>query len=487
MGSPQAQTFTYDAADRLTSASASGGTGGNVGLESYSYQPETGVLSSKGGQALSYTAQVSCPEGSRSLPHAASAMGANTYSYDCNGNMTQRVIGGSTCNLAYDAENRLSTVSGAASASFEYDGDGVRVKSTVGGTTTVYIGSYFEWTGSSSTMKRYYEAGGSRMGMRQGSTLYWLVSDHLGSTSVTANASGSLYGRLLYKAWGEQRWSSGTTPTTYRYTGQRSESSLGLYYYGARWYDPGLARFVQADTFIPDPGNPMDWDRYVYSRNQPVKYVDPTGHWVETVLDIGFIVYDWYQINQEGWTLVNTVALVADVACAVIPIGTGGGPAVRAAMAGGDAVLTYTRAAAQVPDVIRAGQTAEKLFQFADTSDGIDSSPSNDSPTSNTPNLDNIFITQDKANQVVNRGWSLDSIRSVVSDPAFTRSTTDNPSIYNWANGNPVTYYYRSDGQYVVIDNITGQVVQVSNTFDPHWIDPMTNQEIHPNTPDNKR
>jgi YD repeat-containing protein len=56
MGSPQVQTFTYDGADRLTSASASGGTQGNVALESYSYQPGTGVLSSKGGQALSYTA-----------------------------------------------------------------------------------------------------------------------------------------------------------------------------------------------------------------------------------------------------------------------------------------------------------------------------------------------------------------------------------------------------------------------------------------------
>ena len=120
-------------------------------------------------------------------------------------------------------------------------------------------------------MKRYYEAGGSRIGMRQGSTLYWLVSDHLGSTSVTANASGGLYGRLLYKAWGEQRWSSGTTPTTYRYTGQRSESSLGLYYYGARWYDPYIAQFTQPDTLIPNPYNPLDWNRYAYARSNPLK------------------------------------------------------------------------------------------------------------------------------------------------------------------------------------------------------------------------
>ena len=305
----------------LTSASASGGTGGNFALESYSYQAETGVLSSKGGQALSYTAQVSCPEGSRSLPHAASAMGANTYSYDCSGNMTQRVIGGSTYNLAYDAENRLSTVSGAASATYVYDGDGVRVKSAAGGTTTVTIGSYFEWTGSSSTMKRYYEAGGSRVGMRQGSTLYWLVSDHLGSTSVTANASGSLYGRLLYKAWGEQRWSSGTTPTTYRYTGQRRESSLGLYYYGARWYDPNLSRWLQPDTIIPGPYNPQDWDRYGYCRNNPIRYIDPTGHYTEEEIFSILGVKKWDEVyalfNKGGkyegmWGILDILRMAND-------------------------------------------------------------------------------------------------------------------------------------------------------------------------------
>ena len=78
--------------------------GGDGGAEQ---QGRAGVELHRGGE---------CPEGSRSLPHAASAMGANTYSYDCSGSMTQRVIGGSTYNLAYDAENRLSTVSGAASA-----------------------------------------------------------------------------------------------------------------------------------------------------------------------------------------------------------------------------------------------------------------------------------------------------------------------------------------------------------------------------------
>ena len=71
--------------------------------------------------------------------------------------------------------------------------DGKRVKATVGGTTTVYIGNYLEWTGSSSTMVKYIYAGGQRVAMRvgNGTTRYFLLSDHLGSTTVTANSSGA--------------------------------------------------------------------------------------------------------------------------------------------------------------------------------------------------------------------------------------------------------------------------------------------------------
>jgi hypothetical protein len=76
------------------------------------------------------------------------------------------------------------------------------VKSVINGVTTIYIGDYFEWRGSTSTMKRYYYAGGERVAMRSGSTLYFLLGDHLGSTSVTATSSGSLHSRQLYKPWG---------------------------------------------------------------------------------------------------------------------------------------------------------------------------------------------------------------------------------------------------------------------------------------------
>ena len=51
-----------------------------------------------------------------------------------------------------------------------------------------------------------------------------------------------------------------------------------MYFYGARWYDPSLGRFIQPDTIVPQPGDAADWDRFAYVRNNPLKYTDPTGH-----------------------------------------------------------------------------------------------------------------------------------------------------------------------------------------------------------------
>jgi len=114
--------------------------------------------------------------------------------------------------------------------------------------------------------------------MHENRTLTWLLSNHLGSTSVTANASGNLVSSLRYTTFGEVRAASGSTSTDYRYTGQRSEAAIGLYFYVARFYDPALGRFVSADSIVPGAGNPMAWDRYNYSRNNPVRYNDPSGH-----------------------------------------------------------------------------------------------------------------------------------------------------------------------------------------------------------------
>jgi RHS repeat-associated protein len=282
-GSPQTQTFTYDNLKRLTSAVASGGTGGTYALENYNYDGTTGNLASKAGVSYTYSASVACTGGNRTIPHAVSAAGSNSYAYDCNGNQVTRIISGSTYSLTYDAENRMTTVSGGTTASFVYDGDGKRVKGTSGGVTTTYIGNYYEWTGSTGTMVRYYYDGATRVAVRTGSTLNWLFGDHLGSSSRAANSDGSALtnGEQRYKPWGEKRFPTGDSaiPTTFKFTGQRQDSYINLYWYGSRWYDSSLGRFVSPDTVIPVQSQGVQaWDRYAYANNNAVRFNDPTGH-----------------------------------------------------------------------------------------------------------------------------------------------------------------------------------------------------------------
>jgi RHS repeat-associated protein len=82
-----------------------------------------------------------------------------------------------------------------------------------------------------------------------------------------------------YKPFGETLWSAGTnTPTTQTYTGQKRESSFGLYDYNARWYDSAIGRFTQADTIVPSPASAKAFDRYAYVENNPIRYSDPSGH-----------------------------------------------------------------------------------------------------------------------------------------------------------------------------------------------------------------
>jgi RHS repeat-associated protein len=277
-----------------------------------------GNLTSTGGALYSYGPQSSsCPQGALDQPHAVvSAMG-HSYCYDGNGNMVRRTpnAGGATRSYVYDAENRLTHVADTLNnsvsilAQFVYDGDGNRVKKIEGGATTLYIGNYFEMgaptsgsepctcppgmncldvqcplssgttiSSSNTVMRRYYYAGATRVAMREEGTLYYLLGDHLGSAAVTASSAGAKVAELRYRPWGETRFSSGTTPTQRRFTGQLLDTATDLYHYGARYYDPLLGRFIQADTIVPEPGNPQALNRYSYTYNNPVRYIDPDGH-----------------------------------------------------------------------------------------------------------------------------------------------------------------------------------------------------------------
>jgi len=134
---------------------------------------------------------------------------------------------------------------------------------------------------------------------------HYLHGDHLGSTSLTTCGSrggcggaerDSVVARRLYHPYGAERYAEGALPTDFTFTGQRKTPGLGLMHYGARYYHGGLGRFVSADTIVPEAGNPQDFNRYAYVRNNPLRYTDPTGFLTEDQIMSYFDVQKWEEV-----------------------------------------------------------------------------------------------------------------------------------------------------------------------------------------------
>jgi RHS repeat-associated protein len=159
----------------------------------------------------------------------------------------------------------LAVSGGTVSASFVYDADGNRIKGTIGSVTTVYIAGVYEYQGGATT--HYYEGHAfRRTGYASNNGVFYLLQDHLGSNRDLINEDGTRNGRNFYFPYGGNRAGVPFNPrSTKRFTGQYHEQGLpgaeGLSYYGARWYDAQLGRFVSADTIVPNPANPQDLNR----------------------------------------------------------------------------------------------------------------------------------------------------------------------------------------------------------------------------------
>lgn len=210
---------------------------------------------------------------------------AQTFSYDANGNM---VSDGVYC-YEYNDANQLSRVRDCASnqiiAEYFYDHVGKRAvkKQYENGVlqhTTYYIGDLFEtklYPDGSTENTSYYFVNGERVARKDpDGSMHYYHGDHLGSTSVVTDSAGNLEEKTKYYPYGLVR--AGGTESKYLFTGQEKDAETGLYYYGARYYNPEIMRFAQPDPLLPDVYDPQSLNRYSYVRNNPLKYVDPSGN-----------------------------------------------------------------------------------------------------------------------------------------------------------------------------------------------------------------
>jgi RHS repeat-associated protein len=209
-------------------------------------------------------------------PHAVSgvsggAWGTQSFTYDANGSMTNE--GADT--RTYDGLNRMITaVDGANTTSFVYGPDGARLKKTTNGTVTLYLGEDVEIT--SSVYLKYLPGDAKKTGSGGTGTLYWMHRDHLQSVRAVTRSTGALDDSSAYRPFGEQLGFAGATPQTKGYIGERLDDKTALLYLHARYYDPALGRFMQADPADPTVAG-VGVNRYAYALNNPVMMLDPSG------------------------------------------------------------------------------------------------------------------------------------------------------------------------------------------------------------------
>lgn len=118
---------------------------------------------------------------------------------------------------------------------------------------------------------------------------YYFHEDHLGGASIITDEEGEVVAEYQYYPYGEiysEEISDTEFDNSYKFTGQEEDSETGLYYYGARYYNADFARFMSQDPAVYDERflemlrDPQSFNSYAYVRNNPIKYIDPSGEYV---------------------------------------------------------------------------------------------------------------------------------------------------------------------------------------------------------------
>jgi len=263
--STSTETYGYDLLDRLTSSS------GPWGSLTYTYDA-VGNMLTKGAASYMYNNM-----------NRLTTIGANDdYTYDLNGNLVGKEAGATTWAYVYDGADQLISASrnGTTMRRYGYDADGRRVRSYDGASGNmlyVYSGLnvlYEVPDGGGVATLRFY-VGGQQLAERTNGTVTYLHQDHLGSTRLKTDSTGDRVFVSNYQPFGVDSGLSGSEE--FRYTSKPSDDATGLYYFGARYYDPTIGRFITEDPHPGSLSDPQSLNRYVYCRNNPHKYTDPDG------------------------------------------------------------------------------------------------------------------------------------------------------------------------------------------------------------------
>jgi RHS repeat-associated protein len=294
-----AESFQYDALNRVTSSTVAPTGGGQGTTVSVAYDGLGDITNKSDVGAYSYGSGTGCASGFAG-PHAVSSVNGSlvaSYCYDNNGSLTQ----GNGRTVAWTAFNMPALIQqNSRQIALTYGPDRSRFKrvdtNETGTTVTYYVaGGGHEVVESGTTVTHKTYIGGAAVVLEvtstpTSSTTLYLLHDHLGSTDVVTDSSGNVQTRYSFDAWGARRnvtWAAftggmpaslwQTAKTTRGYTGHEELDEVGLVHMNGRVYDPQLGRFLSADPFVQDGTDLQAFNHYAYVRNNPLSLTDPSG------------------------------------------------------------------------------------------------------------------------------------------------------------------------------------------------------------------
>ncbi|KYK34393.1 MAG: hypothetical protein AYK19_12145 [Theionarchaea archaeon DG-70-1] len=306
----ETESYSYDGLNRLTSASCTSWS------FTYSYD-KVGNRTAK--DSITYTIN--------SVNEVTALSDGTSFTYDSNGNRTQKTKGSDTWDYTYDYANRLTKVekNSTTEGEYVYDGVGKRLQAIENSATTTYI--YFGANvlyeeNSTGTAAYIYGPTGKlakRTTINQESDTYYYHTDHLGSTRLVTDETKNIVSAITYYPFGGVSIKEGSED--YLFTGKEKDST-GLFYYGARYYDPEIGRFLTRDTWRGTIRDPQSLNRYAYCFNNPVRYIDPWGNFclsaglgaLLTGKVLATITGALLAIPVIGWIIIICALVIAAVA-----------------------------------------------------------------------------------------------------------------------------------------------------------------------------
>src|SRR6266478_3776197 len=261
--------YGYDAASQLTGINYALGSN-TLGNLTYAYDLEGRRTGVGGSYARTGTPQAASAA-SYNVNNQLTQWKGASLAYDANGNLTSD----GTNTYTWNARNQLVTISGGASASFQYDPFGRRVSKTIAGMTQyLYDGANPVQEISGTTASANLLTGGvdeyfqrtDLAGARS------FLTDALGSTLALSDSTGTLQTQYTFEPFGNTSTTGAATTYSFAYAGRELDAT-GLYFYRARYYSPTLQRFISEDPIGFSGG--INLNRY--AADNPISFSDPFG------------------------------------------------------------------------------------------------------------------------------------------------------------------------------------------------------------------